>query len=84
MTYKKLMTRMVAMVIVGWVVVIVTSLSTQLLDKLDTVPSMGVLILITSIMLAGTITLLVGMIGGFVVYVEHKLNGPSKKEDDVS
>lgn len=74
MTYKQRMTRMVAAMIVGWVVVIVTSLGTVILDKLNMVPSIGIVILITGAILAGTITLLVGMIGTFIIYVEHKLN----------
>ncbi len=75
MTYKQRMTRMIATLIVGWVIVVGTSLFTQLFDKLDIVPSMGIFIFITSIMLAGTITLLVGMIGTFIIYVEHRLGG---------
>ncbi len=78
--YKRRMTRMVATLIVGWVVVVATGLGTGILDKLDVIPSFGVLMLISGILLAGSITLLVGMIGTFIIYVEHKLNERNKND----
>jgi hypothetical protein len=79
------MTRMVAAMIVGWVTVIGTGAGIKIIDMLDITPNVGALILISSVLLAGTITLLVGMIGAFIVYVEHKLNQrESKKENDIS
>lgn len=75
MTYKQRMTRMVSALIVGWVIVVGTGVGVAIVSKLGIVLSVGVLILVTSTILAGTITLLVGMIGVFVIYVEHKLGG---------
>ena len=81
MTYKQRMTRMVAALIVGWVIVVGTGVGVAIVSKFGIVLSVGVLILVTSTMLAGTITLLVGMIGAFIIYVEHKLNGRENKND---
>jgi hypothetical protein len=75
------MIRMVSTLIVGWVIVVGMGMGAWIFTKLDMIPSHGVLILISSIMIAGTITLLVGMIGTFIIYVEHKLGGT---ENDVS
>lgn len=75
MTYKQRMTRMVSALIVGWVIVVGTGVGVAIVSKLGIVLSVGVLILITSTIIAGTITLLVGVIGVFVIYVEHKLGG---------